>query len=123
MEVTRTCPNCHTDFNPKVDWQECCTSRCANVVRVRRYRAKHRKKGGGPGGNGGGNGGGSSPSLFDAITPVSSDAFVPLPVIGPSESEQRRKPAHRANARARAHGRKPSTRAPLKARKSPKAAA
>lgn len=116
---TRVCAldECDVEFQTDNPRKTHCCHEHANRAAVRSWRAKHRKKGGGgPGGNGGGNGGGSSPSLFDSIVPVSSDAFVPVPVIGPSESEQRRKPAHRVNART-------NRRANLKARKSPKAAA
>lgn len=98
---SRSCANCHRKFDPRVDWQECCTPQCASALRQRRYRAKHRKGGGGDGG--GGNGGGGIPTLFDTIETVSSEAFVPgvIPVIGPPESG-RRKPVS-AQPKAKSH--------------------
>jgi hypothetical protein len=76
--------------------KHCCPAHSA-LNRVRRMRAKRRRGGGGGGGNGGG---GGEPTLFDTITPVDSQqAFVPIPVIGPSESD--RKPAVRASQKKR----------------------
>lgn len=86
-----TCPECHADFDRVVPHQQRCgkadCERAATRRRVREYRAKHRKGGGGGGGNGGG--GGGIPTLFDTITPQSADAFVPIPVIGPKESDRK----------------------------------
>lgn len=48
---------------------------------------RQKRRGGGGGGNGGG--GGESPTLFDSIMPQNPGAFVPIPVIGPKESERK----------------------------------
>jgi predicted nucleic acid-binding Zn ribbon protein len=48
----RTCPVCREKYAPIQEWQVCCTPKCANVLRVRRFRA--RKQGGGDDGGGGG---------------------------------------------------------------------
>lgn len=91
MLFHRTCPltECGLEFDTDNPRKRFCSEEHSKVGRVREWRARHRKKGGG-GGGGGGNGGGQTPTLFDTITPVNSDAaFVPLPVIGPGESERK----------------------------------
>ena len=95
MLFKRICPlaECGLEFDTDNPRKEFCTLAHSKVGRVRRHRAKNRKpRGGGGGGNGGG--GGSSPNLFGTITPVNSrEAFVSIPVIGPSESD--RKPSQK----------------------------
>ena len=91
-QLTCAASDCSNEFYPVVPQQKFCSDRCCNRENVRLCRARKRRKGGG--GNGGGNGGGSGPTLFDTITPVDAGAaFVPIPVIGPSE----RKPAESVN--------------------------
>ena len=85
--LTCAAPDCSNEFYPVVPQQRFCCGACQNRTNVRNYRAK-RRKGGGDGG--GGNGGGADPTLFDTITPVDAQsAFVPIPVIGPKESERK----------------------------------
>ena len=84
---SRTCalPECPVEFQTDNSRKMHCSKAHSDLHRVREWRKKHRKGGG----NGGG-GGGESPTLFDTITPVNArEAFVPLPVIGPSESERK----------------------------------
>jgi hypothetical protein len=103
MELTRPCANCQNDFKPTADWQKCCTPRCTNALRQRRFRAKHRKDGGG-GGGGNGGGGGERPTLFDTIKPQDDRAiYVPdtcyrTPEVEPVST--RRKPATPASQRS-----------------------
>lgn len=93
MELIRNCPACKNEFKPTVDWQECCTERCAHTLRNRRYRAKRRKGGGGGGGGNNGGGGGGAPTLFDTITPVDSRAiYAPDTCYRTPDQEPARKP-------------------------------
>ncbi|HLZ49261.1 MAG TPA: CGNR zinc finger domain-containing protein [Candidatus Acidoferrum sp.] len=41
---TRICAadDCKKAFTPELDWEKFCSRKCANRVRVRRYRARHR---------------------------------------------------------------------------------
>jgi len=98
MLIERICPlaECGVKFQTDNPRKEFCCPQHSSIGRVRRVREKQRKKGGG--GNGGGGGGGMStePTLFDTIVPRRDDAFVPLPVIGPSEPD--RKPQHSVRA-------------------------
>jgi hypothetical protein len=75
--MSRICklPECGKPFDPTVPHQAFCSQSHANRLRVRLWKAKHRKKGGG-GGNGGGNGGGGAPTLFDELVPVDPQAVV-----------------------------------------------
>jgi hypothetical protein len=56
---------CGKPFDPIVPHQVFCSGRCATRLRVRKWKAKHRKGGGGP--SGGGNGGGGGLTLFDQL--------------------------------------------------------